>query len=109
MRGIVDRSTRERLARRGWKSGGVGDFLDLTDAELAFIETKIALADALRALRTTRHLTQHQLARLLGSSQSRVAKMEAADATVSLDLLVRALLQLGAGRKEVARSVAGRE
>jgi transcriptional regulator with XRE-family HTH domain len=56
--------------------------------------------------RDGQHLTQEQLAKMLGSSQSRVAKMEAADSSVSMELLVRSLLMLGATRKEVGRVIA---
>ncbi len=52
-------------------------------------------------------LTQIQLASLLGSSQSRVAKVEAADTSVSLDLLIRSLLAMGASNRELARYIAG--
>ncbi|NLE21222.1 MAG: helix-turn-helix domain-containing protein [Actinobacteria bacterium] len=69
--------------------------------------SKLALADYLRELRTRNSWTQSQVARRLGSSQSRVAKMEAADASVSLDLLVKSLLALGASRSEVG-SVIGK-
>ena len=65
---------------------------------------KLALADALRARRLERHLNQTQVARIVGSSQSRVAKMEAADPSVSLDLLVKALLKLGAAREDLAKA-----
>ena len=68
--------------------------------------SKLALSDYLRKLRTRNSWTQSQVARRLGSSQSRVAKMEAADALVSVDLLVKALLALGASRGEVGRVIA---
>lgn len=68
---------------------------------------KLALAQDLRARRLERHLNQTQVARIVGSSQSRVAKMEAADPSVSIDLLVRVLLSLGAARKDLAKAVSG--
>jgi hypothetical protein len=40
------------------------------------------------------------------SSQSRVAKMEAGDPTVSLDLLVKSILALGASNRELAAIIA---
>jgi alkylhydroperoxidase/carboxymuconolactone decarboxylase family protein YurZ len=40
------------------------------------------------------------------SSQSRVAKIETGDPSVSLDLLVRAVLSAGATKKEIARALA---
>jgi len=103
----MEKSKRDRLAAAGWHSGNAADFLELSEEEAAFIELKLALADYLRDLRTRNSWTQSQVARRLGSSQSRVAKMEAADASVSLDLLVKSLLALGASRSEVG-SVIGK-
>ncbi len=97
---------RDRLAAGGWRIGDAADFLGLSEEEAAFIELKLALARYLRDLRVRNSWTQSQVARRLGSSQSRVAKMEAADASVSLDLLVKSLLTLGASSSDVARVIA---
>ena len=94
---------RRRLERAGWKIGDVADFLQLSDEERRFIETKLALAGGLRRLRERQGLTQTDVARRIGSSQSRVAKMEVGDPTVSTDLLLRSLFRLGANRRDVAR------
>lgn len=102
----MDEATQKRLEKAGWSTGDAGDFLELSEAEATFIDMKLALAEDVRALRLERHLNQTQVARILGSSQSRVAKMEAADASVSIDLLIRSLLKLGAERKDVAKAVA---
>ncbi len=83
--------------------GTVSEFLGLTDEEAALIELKLDLARAVRTERIRRRLTQEELGKVLGSSQSRVAKMEAGDPTVSIDLLVRALLRLGASRRDLIR------
>jgi transcriptional regulator with XRE-family HTH domain len=80
-------------------------FLGLTNEEERFIELKLALATGVRRLRERRGLTQAELARRLGSSQSRVAKIEAADASVSVDLMVRSLLGIGATRDQIARII----
>lgn len=98
----VDKRTRKRLESAGWKVGDAREFLGLTDEETAIVELKVGLANAVRAQRSRRRLTQEQLGRLLGSSQSRIAKVEAADPSVSIDLMVRALLRMGASRQEVA-------
>lgn len=98
----MDEEKKKRLEERGWKVGTVKEFLDLTPDEEAYIEMRLALGDAVRELRKQHHLTQAQLAERLQSSQSRVAKAEAADPSVSLDLLIRSLLALGATRDEVA-------
>jgi transcriptional regulator with XRE-family HTH domain len=80
--------------------------LGLSDEEVAFVELKLALAENLKKRRLKRGLTQTQLAKRLESSQSRVAKMEAGDRSVSLDLLVRSLLTVGATRRELAKVIA---
>ena len=98
-------SKRRRLQRAGWTVGEAAQFLGLSPEEQRFIEMKLALAGAVRRLRERQGLTQAQLARRFGSSQSRVAKTEAADPSVSLDLLVRWLLGLGATREDVARLI----
>jgi DNA-binding XRE family transcriptional regulator len=97
---------RKRLAARGWAVGDAREFLGLTEEEAAFVELKLALADKLKRRRLKRGLTQNQLAKRLESSQSRVAKMEAGDRTVSLDLLVRSLLTVGVTRRELAKVIA---
>ena len=94
---------RRRLERAGWTIGDAGDFLHLTDVERRFIDTKLALAEALRHLREQLGMTQTQVAKRFGSSQSRVAKMEAAHRTVSTDLLLKSLFRLGANQRDVAR------
>jgi DNA-binding XRE family transcriptional regulator len=83
---------RKRLVARGWVVGDAREFLGMTEEETAFVELKLALANKLRQHRLKRRMTQIELARRLESSQSRVAKMEAGDRSVSLDLLVRSLL-----------------
>ena len=104
----MKKTKRAALEARGWRVGSVADFLELSAAEAAFIETKLALSRSLRDRRTAEGLSQAALARRLRSSQSRVAKMEAADPTVSIDLLLRALYALGARPKDVASSIAKR-
>jgi predicted XRE-type DNA-binding protein len=95
-----------RLEAAGWKVGSTADFLDLSPEEAAFVDLKVALSQSLRQWRTKQKLTQSELAKRLHSSQSRVAKMEAADVTVSVDLLLRSLLKLGAKRRDIARAIA---
>jgi hypothetical protein len=101
----MKRSKRERLEAAGWRVGTAAEFLGLSAEESAFVEMKLALADGVRRRRQAKRLTQVQLAERIGSSQSRVAKMETADRTVSIDLLVRTLLAMGASRAEVARVI----
>lgn len=96
---------RKRLTARGWAVGDTREFLKLTEEEAAFVELKLALADGLKELRLKRGLSQTQLAERLASSQSRVAKMEAGDRSVSLDLLVRSLLAVGTTRTGLAKII----
>ncbi|MBI4278810.1 MAG: XRE family transcriptional regulator [Armatimonadetes bacterium] len=96
---------KERLEAKGWKVGTAREFLGLSDEEAAYIELKLRLAESLRKRRRHRRLTQADLAMLVGSSQSRVAKMEAGDPSVSLDLLIRSLLALGTSSRELSRII----
>lgn len=102
----MKKAKRARLEAAGWKVGTVRQFLGLSDDEAAFVDLKLALARNLRSRRERKGLTQNQLAELIESSQSRVAKMEAGDRTVSLDLLVRSLLAMGTTKRELARIIA---
>jgi transcriptional regulator len=94
-----------RLEARGWRVGTAAQFLGLSAEEAALVETKVALSRALRRKRAALGLTQHQLARRLNSSQSRVAKMEAADRSVSVDLLLKGLFALGAKPADIGRAL----
>jgi len=102
----MKKTKQKRLEKAGWKVGTVAEFLDLTPQESAYVELKLALSKTLNERRRQRKLTQDQLARLINSSQSRVAKMEAGDPSVSIDLLVRSLIVLGTPTKTLARSLA---
>jgi hypothetical protein len=97
---------RKRLEAKGWKVGTAKEFLGLSDEEDAYVELKLRLAEGLKVRRRRRHITQLGLAKSLRSSQSRVAKMESADPTVSLDLLIRSLLALGTSTREISRIIA---
>jgi ribosome-binding protein aMBF1 (putative translation factor) len=99
-------SKRKKLESRGWRVGNAKEFLNLSDEESAYIDLRMKLAQGLRARRSSKGLSQIELAKAIRSSQSRVAKMEAGDPTVSLDLLVKSLLKLGASNREVAQIIA---
>ena len=101
----MDKRKKAKLAKRGWKTGSVAEFLDLSAEEVAYVEMKLALSKELKELRAKKRLTQKELANAIESSQSRVAKMEAGDPTVSIDLLVKSLLALGASKKELGRAI----
>jgi hypothetical protein len=103
----MDARRRARLEKAGWRVGDVQTFLGLTDAEAALVEMKAAAARELAARRKKLHLVQVDVARKLRSSQSRLAKAEAADKSVALDYLVRSLLQLGVSRRHLGAVLGG--
>ena len=96
----------KRLKAAGWKVGTTKDFLGLTDQEAALVEVKLSLIDALKKSRQKRRLSQVDLAQRMGSSQSRIAKIEAGDSSVSLDLIVRALIAAGATQQDIRKAFA---
>jgi len=101
----MNKGKRARLEAHGWRVGNAKDFLELSSEEAALVETKLALSGSVRERRSKQGLSQAELARRLKSSQSRVAKIEAADPTVSTDLLLRALFALGATPNDVASAI----
>lgn len=96
---------KERLEKSGWKFGSTAEFLQLTAEERALLELKVDLGRKLRSSRKERRWTQSYFAQVVKSSQSRVAKMESGDPSVSLDLLVRSLLAVGVTREGLARAI----
>jgi predicted XRE-type DNA-binding protein len=101
-------SKREKLAGRGWKVGDASDFLSLSAEEEALISLRLKLAEGLKVRRVSKRLTQVELAKAVHSSQSRVAKMEAGDPSVAIDLLVRSLIALGASHGDLAKIITAR-
>lgn len=102
----MDAVKKKRLKEAGWTTGSVAEFLELTPEESGLIEIKLSLSELVKKARARRHLSQTALAERLGSSQSRIAKIESGDPSVSLELLVRASLASGATRKDLARAIA---
>ncbi len=101
----VNKAKQTKLERKGWKFGAADEFLGLSAEELAYIELKLALSNKLKAKRMSKKITQAELAQAMNSSQSRVAKMEAGDPAVSIDLLIKSLLVLGVSKKELGHSI----
>ena len=100
---------RRRLLERGWVVGDAEEFLGLTVEELALVDLRLRLANGLKLQRVQRRLTQGELAKVVRSSQSRVAKMEAGDPSVSIDLLFRSLIALGASSSDLAKIISSRK
>jgi ribosome-binding protein aMBF1 (putative translation factor) len=101
----MDRAKRKKLEAAGWRVGSAAEFLELSPAEAALVDVRVRLGRALRSTRTALGLSQDALARRLKSSQSRVAKMEAGDATVTVDLILSGLFEVGATTRDVAQAL----
>ncbi len=101
----MDKQKQKSLEKKGWKFGSTAEFLGLSEEESSYIELKMKLSANLRKVRTEQKLTQIELAKVIKSSQSRVAKLETGDPSVSLDLIIRSLLALGTSKKEIARAI----
>ncbi len=101
----MKQSKRKKLEAKGWKVGTAADFLNLTSEEELFIEMKLSLSHSLKELRMLKHMSQVDFAKLIKSSQSRVAKMEAGSASVSFDLLIKSLLALGTSERDLAKAI----
>ena len=86
---------RKVLEAAGWRVGDAADFLGLSEEEHRLVELRLAVSRKVRELREKHGVTQQGLAGKLKSSQSRIAKIEAGAADVSLDLSIRALFAVG--------------
>src|SRR6185369_8376565 len=89
----MDKEKRTRLEAKGWKFGSAADFLGLSAEDNTYIEFRLRLIDAIKERRKEK-FSQIEFAKAIGSSQSRVAKMEGNDPSVSMDLLIRGLVSL---------------
>ncbi len=97
--------TRKKLQKLGYRVTSAQEFLGLSDEEMELIDLKIALIEKLKQIRSRKNITQQKLARLIGSSQSRVAMMERGRDDASLDLICRALFALGVSRGELGKAI----
>ena len=96
------------IVELGWKDGTVAEFLGLSPEESALIEIKLALGKYLKQ-RRKRRMSQAQLAERLNERQSEIASAESGQPLISIDLLVRAMLTIGATPQEIGQVIAGSE
>jgi len=101
----MDKKKKKALESKGYRVGSAEDFLGLSREESQYIELKLGLSKALAELRRQSNLTQLQVAKILKSSQSRIAKLESGDPSVSLDLLIKSLLAMGATKNGIAKAI----
>ena len=97
---------RKALEEKGFKVGSAADFLEMSPEEEAYVEIRLEISELIKIQRNRRGWTQKQLARAIGSSQSRIAKMEAGDPGTSLDLMIKALLRLGVSKQQLGTVLA---
>lgn len=97
---------KRKLRAAGFKAGTADEFLGLSPQESALISLRLSLAGQVRSRRLRLHCSQAELARRNGSSQSRIAKLEAAESDASLDLLFRALFATGTKISDVSKILA---
>jgi len=102
---MMKAAKRKKLEASGWKIGSADEFLDLSPEEAAYVELKLSLSRSLKQRRSKKNMSQVEFAKLVKTSQSRVAKMEAGDPSVSIDLLIKSLLALGASPKDLAKAI----
>lgn len=98
----------QKLRSAGWKVGTAREFLGLSDDEARLLKMRLGLVGAVRQARERSRLSQVDLAARMGSSQSRVAKIESGDPAVSIDLMLRALVAAGASDADIAKALMGR-
>jgi DNA-binding XRE family transcriptional regulator len=103
----MDKSKRKKLGEKGFRVGSAADFLELTPEEETYIEIRLDISSLVKTQRAKRDWTQEQLARAIGSSQSRIAKLENGDPGISLDLMIKALLRLGTSKKQIGKLLEG--
>ncbi|HMB97218.1 MAG TPA: helix-turn-helix domain-containing protein [Balneolaceae bacterium] len=103
----MDKKKRKQLEDKGFRVGTAADFLELSPEEETYIDIRLDISNLVKAQRTKRGWTQEQLARAIGSSQSRIAKLEGGDPGISLDLMIKALLRLGTSKKQIGKLLEG--
>ncbi len=103
----MDKKKRQQLEEKGFRVGSAADFLELTPEEEAYIDIRLDISNMVKSQRAKRGWTQEQLARAIGSSQSRIAKLEGGDPGISMDLMIKALLRLGTSKKQIGKLLEG--
>jgi len=103
----MDKKRKQQLEEKGFRVGSTADFLELTPEEETYIDIRLDISNMVKNQRAKRGWTQEQLARAIGSSQSRIAKLEGGDPGISLDLMIKALLRLGTSKKQIGKLLEG--
>ncbi len=104
----MNKQKRKKLKGKGFKIGSAAEFLDLTSEEESYIEIRLDISHLIKLQRTKKGLTQQELADAIGSSQSRIAKMESGDPSTSLDLMIKTLLNLNVSKQDIGKLLEGK-
>jgi ribosome-binding protein aMBF1 (putative translation factor) len=103
----MDKKRKQQLEEKGFRVGSTADFLELSPEEETYIDIRLDISNLVKSQRAKRGWTQEQLARAIGSSQSRIAKLEGGDPGISMDLMIKALLRLGTSKKQIGKLLEG--
>jgi ribosome-binding protein aMBF1 (putative translation factor) len=103
----MDKKRKQQLEEKGFRVGSTADFLELSPEEETYIDIRLDISNMVKSQRAKRGWTQEQLARAIGSSQSRIAKLEGGDPGISMDLMIKALLRLGTSKKQIGKLLEG--
>ena len=99
----MDAAERARMEAKGYMIvDDAADWLGLDEVERQVVDCRVRLGREIRRRREQAGLTQAELAKAIGSSQSRVAKAEATVDGVGLDLLMRAFFASGGQLADLA-------
>lgn len=102
----MDAQKKALLAEAGFEVTSTAEFLGLSRSEELLIEAQVVLTELLRQARRSAGWTQAQLAERLNTKQQVVARLEAGLGKVSLDAVLRALLECGLSLETIGDSIA---
>ena len=88
-----------------WVETDVEELLDLSAQDLVIVEFRAALAGALQQARGRQRLTREKAAKVIGTSQAQVARMEAGQSSITIDRLIKALTALGVPRPTILKAL----
>ena len=95
----------KRRKGKTWVETDVEELLDLSAQDLVIVEFRAALALALQQARKRQKLTQENAAKVIGTSQAQVARMEAGQSSITIDRLIKALIALGVPRPTILKAL----
>ena len=102
----MDEAKKKRLEVAGWTAyEDARDWLGFTDEEKSMSDLRIAAARAIEARAKASHVSQRELARRMGTKQPAISRMLSGSGA-TFETMFRAMLALGASRREIAEALA---